>query len=454
MKSSQSLSTTTNKKSLHLCWGENDLHPEGYEGPILRLDLLEEPWEKRFLEIMDSPQGLQRIFSLTSSKHPEVLKRLPKIGEIVHQIKSDIGGKEDALLGIGNIFKNKNLILKHGDISRAKCSYQSATMIAAGPSMNEQWDLINKDTLIIACDVMLHRCLENGIKPHIVVTSERVEMMSQFLEGENHSNTVLVSTLVAHPETIAKWEGILNFVVRRDFMSHWLPFKKRQLIEPYASVIPTALGILGVLGIKNVLLLGQDLCFQDGKSHAGMGKKHEKVKDWIEEEEHKNFKLKTICYDGEERQTTVYWNLTKLGLSSAASKFNMNLVSASKRGAVIEGARYMHAEEWADSVPLGGEFVPEKENRLREKEKEDWDKKTQSSINNLIRMQTHFNSYHPKSILEDPSVFGLAYSASKLDFIMYTNDLFQRKPEAEKIFRQKLSVLISELIQILKESQK
>jgi len=349
--------------------------------------------------------------------------------DIMIRVDGNFSNYEDSFLGVENTFKNKELILTKGDISKAKCTYQSAVLIAAGPSMNECWDKISNECLIVVCDVMLKKCLEKGVQPHIVVTTERISMTDELFKDIPH-DTLLVSTFMADPKGLNLWTGPHNFITRKDYPGRWYPLKKRKMIDAHASVVPTMIEMCGLLGIKNILLLGQDLCFKDGTSHADMGDALSHQKKEIEDFEATQLKVMVHCHDGVMRESTPIWTIMKEAIHDAGKAWHLNLSSASPMGAKIRDVPCVNPIEWYQQNSLGGDFNFQRNNKYEEEDRKAWDEKAVKTKNHFQRVAKNIGAHDPYGLLFDPNMHLITPMLVKT-YVVYLNECFQATNQGE-----------------------
>lgn len=436
---------TKKKRIVQLVWGSQpELPPDPYLIP-LRLDLFPEPRELSFQKWFQSGTNLQYLYSIQFSDHPEVKKFFQIALDIMIRVDAGFSNYDDGFLGLKNTFLNKELILTRGDISRAKCTYQSAILIAAGPSMNDCWDKISNECLIVVCDVMYKKCLEKGITPHIVVSTERISMAHELFKDAPHK-TLLVTPFVADPRGLAAWTGDHNFVCRKDYPGRWYPLKKRKTIEPHASVVPTMVEMCGLLGIKNILLLGQDLSFQDGTSHADMGDSLKKEKLEIETFESTQIKTLVECHDGHTRTSTPTWTTMREAIYDAGKSWNLSLSTAAPTGAKIRDVPCTDPLIWYERNPLGGEFKYQSLNRFEEEDREAWDEKAVKALQFFQRVAKNIYAHDTYGLLFDPNMHLLTAILLK-GYVIYLHERFQAADQMEAMeAKQKLIKIVLKAI--------
>lgn len=417
--------------TFHIVW-DNEPRPEGTKGPCIRAKNLGWPNLERvefsLWDFLRRDQNIQYLYNISLSGHPEILKLEKVVQSAISRIDKTLGTYDDAMLGLKNTFLNKDLILRCGDVSRARCSYKSAVILGAGPSLDDHWPFIKslgQDVLIMACDVIYKRCLEEGVQPQILATSERVSATQAFISGAAAKDTTMVATLMAYPETLKDWPGRLNFIVRKDNTADWLPLKKRGMITSHASVVPNMLGVAGLLGIKDAMLLGIDLCFQDGISHANLGKSLADEQAKIQKVETNRQSLEIECYDGVKRPTTPTWLIMRQAIYHSAIEHDIQIYSGGPKCGTLYETKYMDPAFWIKNVKKGGFFTPESLNKHADEEAYAWNQKQSKAIAELQRVKKNIDSFGPRTIMENPAIKALCFGALHRVYIKCLNEEFK-----------------------------
>lgn len=200
---------------------------------------------------------------------------------IEHGVASLGNDSKDAITGIKHHIANLPLMLKNPTlyelIKKAK-NTANAVIVSTGPSLNKQLPLLKKmqDFVTIFCvDASFPILCENGIKPDIVLSLERVELTAKFyevVEARFFEGVIFEITSIAHKKLlneIIKKGGALQISMR--------PFGYTSYFEldPYGyagigmSAANMAYELVVHSGFETCIFIGQDLAFaKDGKSHS------------------------------------------------------------------------------------------------------------------------------------------------------------------------------------------
>lgn len=145
-------------------------------------------------------------------------------------------------------------------------------VVGAGPSMGDFIDAyrthdLGNRALIVACDASLKRLLAEGIKPHIVTRCER--KFTTIFDGIDRGHTSGIY-YAAYPWTPPEYFDLFDssFMLFRDNgICRWTGYKPGS-VNGGVSSANAALELAFLLGAKNIVLTGVDLCFMEGRSHV------------------------------------------------------------------------------------------------------------------------------------------------------------------------------------------
>jgi len=155
---------------------------------------------------------------------------------------------------------------------------RAAIVIAAGPSLHRQLDLLAEPGLrdrfvIIAVQTVLKPLLQRGIRPHFVTALDYHEMSRRFYEGltaEDVEGVTLVAEPKCNPAIVEAFPGDKRFVgdnILDQLLGENLA-KENTRLTPGATVAHLAYYLARHLGCDPVILVGQDLGFTDGQYYS------------------------------------------------------------------------------------------------------------------------------------------------------------------------------------------
>lgn len=151
---------------------------------------------------------------------------------------------------------------------------KSAVLVSAGPSLNKNIHLIEvaKNKAFIVAAGTASQLLDNkNIEPDL-----RFVMDSDPLEGkifENHieDKSTLVFSDRVFTDIVPMFTRKLRMIMDGDYISQYIYSKaeiKYTTVKSGFSIANTALDALIKMGFKNIILLGQDLCYTENKMYA------------------------------------------------------------------------------------------------------------------------------------------------------------------------------------------
>ena len=219
-----------------------------------------------------------------------------------------------------------------------------AVIVSAGPSLVKNIDLlktINSRALIIAVDHALPALLARDIYPDIVVCVDN-EKPVEIFEGLDTSKLMFFAESAMHHKVL-EYLKPENLVFYSAATMTW-----GKLFEQVGSEIRTvfsggtvaieALMILMIMGIRKVILIGQDLALTGGKYYAD-----------IEEDTEKYRTVPVEGINGEELYTTrSFLAFIRCFENLAAIHKDLELVDATEGGALIKNTKIMTFKEAID----------------------------------------------------------------------------------------------------------
>jgi len=179
---------------------------------------------------------------------------------------------------IGNMISNfkKNILLNDPGIGILQNTYVGKPMIlvSAGPSLDSQLPLLkkirdNNNFIIGAVGTALIPLVNYGIIPDLFAITDPKATHLQLLNLELPETTLLYLSTAYH-DTVILHKGPRRILWQKGFeeAEKMAEIKKDPTIQTGGSVATTLLDVLIYLGGESVALVGQDLAFTDGKSHA------------------------------------------------------------------------------------------------------------------------------------------------------------------------------------------
>ncbi|EAJ0360827.1 motility associated factor glycosyltransferase family protein [Campylobacter lari] len=189
----------------------------------------------------------------------------------------------DALQGIEQFTHNLPKILTHPDykelLQKRKNLSDTAIIVATGPSLSKQLPLLKQyasKATIFCADSSYPILAKYNIKPDYVLSLERVALTSEFFNndfGKFDEDIVFVLKSYTHPNTIKYLDKnnrnyLLVFPTGAYFI-HFMQLHSYGYLATGWSVANMAANLAFDLGHKNIILIGQDLAYNNnGNSHS------------------------------------------------------------------------------------------------------------------------------------------------------------------------------------------
>ncbi|OEW13863.1 motility accessory factor, partial [Campylobacter jejuni] len=230
-------------------------------------------------------------------------------------------------------------------LNERKNKFENAIVVSAGPSLAKQLSLLKayQDKAVIFCaDGALSMLEKEGIVPDYVTNLDFKDchVMKFFQNKENLKQSIIALECATHPNVARslKAENCM-IVLRNKALYQRFNLNDFGYIDTGTHVSHFSYTLALALGFKNIIMIGQDLAFdEEGNSHSkgfAFGEKFE--------EEQKKDKLKVPAYAGKgEVLTHITWNDYRIKLEYL---FACNSKEAKFYNATEGGARINFTEE-------------------------------------------------------------------------------------------------------------
>lgn len=313
---------------------------------------------------------------LESSKEAQQINQI--VDETIKHLELSMGCPDDQGKRWELMIKNRHNMAKSWNISPMwkKFEGKSAIVLGGGPTLQEFIEAYKahpwmKNCMIIAADAVLHKLIQNDIKPHIITRCERKK--TQIFKGVTKDMTKGIY-YAAYPWTPPEFFDLFDdhfYLFRNNGVCVFTGIK-HGFVDGGVSSGNAALELALNLGFSNVFLAGIDLCMLDGKTHV------EGTQVEFNPENSKAKWTKVETHEGKQEITIPVWIRCRNEYGQSIDKHNgkrknIKIYQTSKRSAKILGAEF---KSWEDSVRIFKEEVKidEEIEKYREKiSKEDID---------------------------------------------------------------------------------
>ncbi|EPP4271519.1 motility associated factor glycosyltransferase family protein, partial [Campylobacter coli] len=226
-------------------------------------------------------------------------------------------------------------------LSERKNKFDNAIVVSAGPSLTKQLPLLKayQDKAVVFCaDGALSMLEKEGVVPDYVLNIDFEDLPLRFFKNKQNKLSLNILSCATHPSLVHFLDN-KSVVLRDDPLYQSFNLNDFGYIDTGTHVSHFSYTLALALGFKNIIMIGQDLAFdEEGNSHSKGFDFGEKF-----EEEHKKYKLKTQAYGGKgEVLTHITWNDYRVKLEYL---FACNDQKAKFYNATEGGARINFTEE-------------------------------------------------------------------------------------------------------------
>lgn len=282
----------------------------------------------------------------------EYLKTLEsQFVSLVRAFRSDVATRRRFhLQWLNNFFSNVRTAVADPGVSALKghLANRPAIIVAAGPSLEKNVPLLadaQGKTVIIAAGSAINPLLKNGIEPDLLVSFDAGEANYRHFENLHTPNLPLVYIPTIFPQILEEYKGPRFTAGMAGFpFVGWLfdeVGEDKGLLDNGPSVANVSWHLANVLGLNPIILIGQDLAFTDGKSHAA-GAVHAKTVD-LESGDSQSRYITTEGIDGSTVTTSVPMYSMKVWFEQRLRNAHPGHVTidATEGGAKIAGTEIM-----------------------------------------------------------------------------------------------------------------
>ncbi|HEC1212224.1 TPA: motility associated factor glycosyltransferase family protein [Campylobacter jejuni] len=226
-------------------------------------------------------------------------------------------------------------------LSERKNKFDNAIVVSAGPSLAKQLPLLKayQDKAVVFCaDGALSMLEKEGVVPDYVLNIDFEDLPLRFFKNKQNKLSLNILSCATHPSLVHFLDN-KSVILRDDPLYQSFNLNDFGYIDTGTHVSHFSYTLALALGFKNIIMIGQDLAFDE------KGNSHSKGFDFGEkfEEEHKKYKLKTQAYGGKgEVLTHITWNDYRIKLEYL---FACNDQKAKFYNATEGGARINFTEE-------------------------------------------------------------------------------------------------------------
>ncbi|HEB9994149.1 motility associated factor glycosyltransferase family protein [Campylobacter jejuni] len=226
-------------------------------------------------------------------------------------------------------------------LSERKNKFENAIVVSAGPSLAKQLPLLKayQDKAVIFCaDGALSMLEKEGIVPDYVTNLDFTDLAMKFFQNKENKTSLNILSCATHPNLVHFLDN-KSVILRDDPLYQRFNLNDFGYIDTGTHVSHFSYTLALALGFKNIIMIGQDLAFdEEGNSHSKGFDFGEKFSG-----EENIDKLKVPAYAGKgEVLTHITWNDYRIKLEYL---FACNDQKAKFYNATEGGARINFTEE-------------------------------------------------------------------------------------------------------------
>lgn len=157
-------------------------------------------------------------------------------------------------------------------------------LVGAGPSLETTVsDLpeLKKHCLIASVGRSLRMLVNHGVEPDLFMITDPGQVAAMQIRGLEHAQIPMFFLSTVFPGVPGQYQGPKFMVYQKGWSADpaWLSEHGRHLIDTGGSVATSLFDMLSLFGCPLISLIGMDLAYTDGKSHAQGAIWHRKLTD-------------------------------------------------------------------------------------------------------------------------------------------------------------------------------
>jgi Uncharacterized protein conserved in bacteria len=302
-----------------------------------------------------TPPIYEKLYPVTISQHDLELKDM-----IIQQISNMQTRKEYQETWLNNILGNMPHMSVSPSIAELKDLWKDdevqAIVVGSGPSLKKDIHHLSqlKDKcLIIAAGSSIQAMEHFGIYPHVVVSMDGSLSNYKVFNNIETSKVPLVFFPLVNYEITDHYKGPMYYgKFNNDLITNQI-FDLEDAIPSFIStstVTGTAMQLAAFTGIRQILLMGQDLSFPDDEFYAP-GVNH--ISDDTKEGHLKHANLWVDNVEGGKNRTKGSMQVLLKDIQVLVKIMTLQgveVINTSKKGAVIEGTNWVSMDELAPKL--------------------------------------------------------------------------------------------------------
>ncbi|ECC2811850.1 motility associated factor glycosyltransferase family protein [Campylobacter jejuni] len=156
-------------------------------------------------------------------------------------------------------------------LSQRKNQFENAIVVSAGPSLTKQLSLLKayQDKVVIFCaDGALSMLEKEGIVPDYVTNLDFTDLTMKFFQNKENKTSLNMLSCATHPSLVYSLDN-KSVILRDDPLYQRFNLNDFGYIDTGTHVSHFSYTLALALGFKNIIMIGQDLAFDEkGNSHS------------------------------------------------------------------------------------------------------------------------------------------------------------------------------------------
>ncbi|EDO7915521.1 DUF115 domain-containing protein [Campylobacter coli] len=156
-------------------------------------------------------------------------------------------------------------------LSERKNQFENAIVVSAGPSLAKQLPLLKayQDKVVIFCaDGALSMLEKEGIVPDYVTNLDFTDLTMKFFQNKENKTSLNMLSCATHPSLVYSLDN-KSVILRDDPLYQRFNLNDFGYIDTGTHVSHFSYTLALALGFKNIIMIGQDLAFdEEGNSHS------------------------------------------------------------------------------------------------------------------------------------------------------------------------------------------
>ncbi|EAJ0825667.1 motility associated factor glycosyltransferase family protein, partial [Campylobacter jejuni] len=156
-------------------------------------------------------------------------------------------------------------------LNERKNKFENAIVVSAGPSLAKQLPLLKayQDKAVIFCaDGALSMLEKEGIVPDYVTNLDFTDLTMKFFQNKENKTSLNMLSCATHPSLVCALDN-KSVILRDDPLYQRFNLNDFGYIDTGTHVSHFSYTLALALGFKNIIMIGQDLAFdEEGNSHS------------------------------------------------------------------------------------------------------------------------------------------------------------------------------------------